>query len=538
MPKKSGRKVKRFLPRWWLILPVLAGLVYWLAMVTPGVFQATAGGVVTRKVMVLNFNPVLEDQGNQTLTQYLGWNDPHVLTDQYNNSLLNNSRGYLEYQVVDWQEIDDYPVKADGFDYTDATYLDCWNNNETCHRPDTADYLAIINQYQVCEAVNNNQIDELWLFGGPYFGYDETAMAGPDAIWTMGVIYPTSCNRQLPIMGFNYERNADMMLHDFGHRVEEVMSWVYGWWTPGEQSHDFNKFTGGELYSPGHASCGSVHLPPNAAEEYDWDNQNPVTSDCDDWLNFPNLTGARELINCTQWNCDELGHMQWWLAHLPAAAGVSGEYLNNWWKYLIDYPNAHILPDPAEPSPSWLPSPSPSALPSLSPTPSPLPVCVNSCGNGVCEALACNGSDCPCAEDQTSCPQDCPASQATKLVIYAAGTPYAGVYPNMNLRINNQVVKKWFQVKFNPKLRIFGKFTYVWPKEIKATDKVEVMFTNDKLGRDLRVDKIVIGGRVHQAEAETVYSSCLQKNAKTEWLRCSGYFRFEPQLTSGGSGGN
>jgi hypothetical protein len=31
--------------------------------------------------------------------------------------------------------------------------------------------------------VARGEIDEIWLFGGPYFGFYESRMAGPGAFW-------------------------------------------------------------------------------------------------------------------------------------------------------------------------------------------------------------------------------------------------------------------------------------------------------------------------------------------------------------------
>ncbi|MFH1510340.1 MAG: cohesin domain-containing protein, partial [Candidatus Woesearchaeota archaeon] len=34
-------------------------------------------------------------------------------------------------------------------------------------------------------------------------------------------------------------------------------------------------------------------------------------------------------------------------------------------------------------------------------------VCVNKCGDGICDQVVCTGTDCPCAETASICPQDC-----------------------------------------------------------------------------------------------------------------------------------
>lgn len=46
------------------------------------------------------------------------------------------------------------------------------------------------------------------------------------------------------------------------------------------------------------------------------------------------------------------------------------------------------------------------------------PICEDTCGNGTCEEIVCQGSGCPCAETPQSCPQDCSddGEQASDLI--------------------------------------------------------------------------------------------------------------------------
>lgn len=34
-------------------------------------------------------------------------------------------------------------------------------------------------------------------------------------------------------------------------------------------------------------------------------------------------------------------------------------------------------------------------------------ICVDKCGDGICQQIVCFGTNCPCAETLESCPQDC-----------------------------------------------------------------------------------------------------------------------------------
>jgi len=322
---------------------------------------------VTKKVMVINFNPIIENQGNRRLTEVLSWNNPQNLTNQYIIDVKQTSGNYVNYYVVDWQDIDDFPQLADGFDYTDTSWFNCWNNHSVCHEPWLVNYQKILNDFQVCEKRNSGEIDELWLWGGPWFGYWEAVMTGPNAFFTNGpVITNTSCQKQLHIMGFNYERGVSEMLEDLGHRTEGTLSHLFGEDSRGNGNNNktpWGKFALSEKTAPGNSGCGWMHYAPNSQSDYDWSNQRTVSSSCEDWLNYPNLTGAKQSFNCSRWNCSGYDFKKWWLSHLPKASGQTDGKWNNWWRYVIDFEEA--ISPPASPSPS----------PSSSASPYPTPAC-------------------------------------------------------------------------------------------------------------------------------------------------------------------
>ena len=288
------------------------------------ILAGTIAPPITKKVMLLIFNPILESQGNTKLTQFLNWNDPDNLTQQYIQDVKTVSGGIVNYQIAKRLEVDGFPIKADGFKYSDETYLECWRDHSKCHGPDSVDYYKILSDYDVCAKRNLDEINELWIFGGPWFGYWEAVMAGPGAFWTnASPLYNTTCQKQLHIMGFSYERGVSEMLENLGHRVEGTMAYVYG--EEPRWSHSTNTAWGNFV-----ATCGWMHYAPNSDSNYDWGNQKTVASSCEDWLNYPSLTGAVESFNCSRWNCDGYQYKKWWLSHLP----------NNWWRYVLDYEEA------------------------------------------------------------------------------------------------------------------------------------------------------------------------------------------------------
>jgi len=305
------------------------------------------------KVMVINFDPIVEIRGNKRLHQVYGWNDPYTLAQLYINDLKECSGGWADYQIVEWVDQDVYPIKIDGFQYTDASYTYAWEHGGPFHSPDGVDYVKVVqdkyysynNPKTVVERVAAGEIDEVLLFGAPYFGYYESQMIGPTAYWCNSPgIYLASALRNFIVMGFNYERGVGEMLEDYGHRTESIMWHVYGSWHSYPPQHNWDKFTlidknitNHNLYTAG---CGNVHYAPNSQSDYDWGNSTYVWSTCDDWLyNWPNLTGTKKLVNCVEWGGGDMRlHHRWWFMHIPNKPGINPDgKQNNWWKYLADH---------------------------------------------------------------------------------------------------------------------------------------------------------------------------------------------------------
>ena len=293
---------------------------------------------VTPKVLVLNFDPIVHSRGSRPLHEVCRWNDPRVLTDAYIADLVECSREFVRYQVVEWQDVDAYPVKKDGFRYTDQSFLGCLEGGGGWHEPDAVDYHRILRDFRIPDRVGRGEIDEVWLWGFPHAGFWESTMAGRGAYFcnsrpVEGI--PTS--RIFVVMGFNYERGVGQMLESFGHRVESIMRHVYGSWEPRE-THAWNRFTLYDQVAPGRAGCGNVHFAPSSERDYDWGNRRVVWSTCDDWLDYPNLTGLRRQVDCEEWGGGEIrAHHRWWLRHLPHAPGRTEGKLNNWWAYVTDF---------------------------------------------------------------------------------------------------------------------------------------------------------------------------------------------------------
>jgi hypothetical protein len=293
---------------------------------------------IDRKVLVLNYDPILISHGKVRLHDYYHWNDPHLLTTQYLQDLTDSSSNYVRWTVTQFLDLNEWPLKADGFRYTEASYLNAWTSN-AFHSPDGVDYVHIIEQFNLDDRVRKGEVDEVVLWGAPYFGYWESQMAGVGAYWcnSSGISRPGT--PKYVIMGLNYERGVAEAIHSFGHRAESILSHVYGSWDSGTNvQHLWDKFTRYDKDAPGVAACGNVHFPPNAVADYDYANATEVLSSADDWLlHYPDFQGTERKFNAAEWNYDHREYLKWWYRHMPRKPSrYTDGKLNNWWCYIVD----------------------------------------------------------------------------------------------------------------------------------------------------------------------------------------------------------
>lgn len=287
------------------------------------------------RVLVIIHNPVIPAQGGRKLSAVLRWQDPERLAQQYIADVQNASHGYARYTIVERIEVDGFPVKADRFVYTADSYMRCWQARTGWHQPDGVDYGRILSDFQIIPRINEDRIDEVWLFGFPYAGYYESIMVGPGAYWCNAPpLENRQARRRFVIMGFNYERGVGEMLENLGHRTESIMQHVFR----GQrgQANLWERFSRYDKTHPGQAECGNVHFAPNSERDYDWGNPRIVPSRCDNWLRFPDLNGPPRPVNCREWgNGDIRQHHLWWLRHLPHVDGASNGISHNWWQYIM-----------------------------------------------------------------------------------------------------------------------------------------------------------------------------------------------------------
>lgn len=295
------------------------------------------------RVLLIVFNPIVRAGRGRRLIETLRFNDPDRLASEYIRDVRSCSGGLVNYEIVERVEPDEIPRKADGFRYRADDYVALYRAGRGFHAPDLVDYAAILDEFDLLRRVADDEIDEVWMFGGPYFGFWESTMGGAGAFFTNSEPLPDTevCPRRFVVMGFSYERGVGEMLEDLGHRAESIMRQVYR----GKTGHAnlFERFIRCEQTAPGKANVGSLHFAPNSERDYDWGNRLRVLSCCDDWQQFPALPDPPRyrLVSASEWGGGDIRkHHLWWLEHLPKAAGATGGIANNWWEYIIrpDHP--------------------------------------------------------------------------------------------------------------------------------------------------------------------------------------------------------
>lgn len=208
--------------------------------------------VILRKVLVIDFRPAA------AATQ---WNKTDDLVTQYIATMRQATNNLLIYQVVNKITAPVYPVLLDGRQYTDATWTQAMNDDKTAFRDShgnymLADYGRIIQNYNILQAVQSNQIDEVWMFGGPYYGFYESRMVGKGAFWCNAPGIEMN-SRLFIMMGFNFQRDVKEMVHDFGHRAESILAIQFG-------SQQFLQM----LYAPTPPAAAVMPMPKNDFEKF------------------------------------------------------------------------------------------------------------------------------------------------------------------------------------------------------------------------------------------------------------------------------
>ncbi|MBM4160470.1 MAG: T9SS type A sorting domain-containing protein [Ignavibacteria bacterium] len=314
------------------------------------------------KVALVLQDPAIPSKGYRRIHEIQGWRDPVELSNRLVALFREATDSVVNFQIV--ETISDGPLFTRYYgEFMTATQYDAllsesnWQSLKDAHNAGKIafDYREFVKSHRCDEKRNNGQIDEVWVFAGPYLGMYESQLMGPNAFWwnSPPIKDGTALTKLLSVMGLNYERGVDQAFHSFGHRTESAISQAYyqaqgrNWNDTSSHPTPWDLFTRIDKRMPGQAHVGNIHFPPNGASDYDYYNTVAVKSFAENWYRYPYLLDRSSMVNADTWRYapadplaetqEHLGYLRWWYDHLPRYAGVTDGVLNNWWHYVVDY---------------------------------------------------------------------------------------------------------------------------------------------------------------------------------------------------------
>jgi hypothetical protein len=294
--------------------------------------------VTLLKTLVIVYDPVVDPARGKGLSEFMRWNRVEDLARGFMSDILEVSGGLARYQITERIDVDGFPAKVNGYHYDAQSFLNVLRGFTPPYMPQEADYYAIIERFGILQRIASREIDEVWVFNFPHAGFYESIMGGPGAFWCNAppLKNTAAAGRRFVIMGFSYERGVGEMLENMGHRAESILEKTFE--RHGGEANLWRRFIRYQQTAPGRAAVGNIHFAPNSQKDYDWNNPNPVLSECDDWLqNFPDLKGVLRTVTAREWgNGDIRQHHRWWFRHIPKVHGRTNGISNNWWGYIMD----------------------------------------------------------------------------------------------------------------------------------------------------------------------------------------------------------
>ncbi len=228
----------------------------------PSNFRRNPLKIKVPKVLLIDFRPPAVPAE---------WKSAFTLAEEFIHSMIQVSHKIVIYKPVAKLEISTYPFLTNGMQYNDVTWMQAMQDDKSAIRDShgnfmLVDYQRVMQEYKILQGIQNNQIDEVWVFGAPYFGFYESHMVGNGAFWCNSPAIEQN-GRRFVIMGFNYQRGMSEMIHSFGHRAESILSRHFN-------SQDFQNRLYRHLPTPAPKNefeqwlltHGTVHSAPNGIE--------------------------------------------------------------------------------------------------------------------------------------------------------------------------------------------------------------------------------------------------------------------------------
>lgn len=299
------------------------------------------------------------------------------------------SCGYINIEAKEPFYRNEFPALRGGINYSASRWQKVMSGDLPYYREDASnpdntvalklDYKKFFKRSDLCRAIVDQGIDEVWVFAYSFAGFYEamliTGEEGPEGFPTNGPTIKVECDGldRLVMVG-----TPDP--HSFGHRTEGTMATLFNRWRQTyaetvlskQKNLDPNTVpaTPWDFYVSSNATlgknvvgCGSIHYPPNTrcmkhqqdnksvneaycreddeqiSHEYGYGWHDRIKTACPLYVNYPDIPQRAMIttVSCCDWNCSEMGYYKWWWTHLPRSRGEGPTGLkNNWWRYVFD----------------------------------------------------------------------------------------------------------------------------------------------------------------------------------------------------------
>ena len=127
--------------------------------------------ITNPKILLLIYNPTVDATTGKKLCEVMNWQRPDAIVGQFISDVLQASGGLVRYQITQRLELDEFPILADGFQYTSQTYLDVVRAGKPAHNPTGINYNAILKKFNILQRIGNNEFDEVWSWVFPMRAY-------------------------------------------------------------------------------------------------------------------------------------------------------------------------------------------------------------------------------------------------------------------------------------------------------------------------------------------------------------------------------
>lgn len=291
-------------------------------------FDVPSGGcepaLVVPRVLLVIYDPTMTAPGPpaQRLSSVLGVDAPDRLALQLFDTLRAASNGHVRFDSAGLKSTLDFPPQLGGFRYTAESFAACLADANDCHSGGI-DYGALEAEQALCEAVDAESVDQIWLLGAEQFGLPRLGQL-ECSVRIDGQDVP----KRLDVIGLRYGTGLTGLLADYQAAGDEALRQVFGTGAADAVDNPYGLFT---------EACGDQSQAPNSQVPGRFADTRSVPSGCDAFSKYPRLSTplATRPVSCTDWGCSELGFRRYWFAHLPRALWLDARgKQNDFWRYL------------------------------------------------------------------------------------------------------------------------------------------------------------------------------------------------------------